>query len=366
MTDPIVAMGMPVAGPSVVAATAVDAVAAAPEPDMARLQRDGFPPGLAFEMHKSSQAFPLRIWVVDNSGSMNAGGGSRIVKSGGKLARVGATRWQELGDAVVMAATVSETLGARTDFQLLNPTPAGQNFSVCAGGGSHLPVPAGVACDVPRLKQVMGDSPRGTTPLTEAVEKILANLSPAADKLRAHGQQVVVVLATDGLPNDASSFLAALQRLQRLPVWMVVRLCTDEDSVVDYWSNLDRSLEAPLEVLDDLKGEAEEIAKVSPWITYGPPLHAAREFGCRNKLFDLLDETRLLPSQAKDLAELILGCGPLPEPEADPEAFLAALTRAQAEVPAVFHPIKGSAQPWFNVQKFGKMLKGGGGECVLC
>ena len=66
-------------------------------------------------------------------------------------------------------------------------------------------------------------------------------------------------------------------------------------------------------MLDDLKGEAEEIAKVSPWITcrppphtrarqrarlstppavsrYGPPLHAAREFGCRNKLFDLLDE----------------------------------------------------------------------------
>lgn len=84
----------------------------------------------------------------------------------------------------------------------------------------------------------------------------------------------------------------------------------------------------------------------------------------------LLSSSHLLLSrraeQAKDLAELILGCGPLPEPEADPEAFLAALTRAQAEVPAVFHPIKGSAQPWFNVQKFGKMLKGGGGECVLC
>lgn len=110
---------------------------------------------------------------------------------------------------------------------------------------------------------------------------------------------------------------------------------------------------------------SQEIAAVTPWLTYGPPLHFAREFGCKNKLFDLLDETKLLPSQAKELAELILGCGPLPEPELSFPDFLNALKGAQARVPAVFHPLKMAPLPWFDATSFGKAAGGRRGSCII-
>ena len=36
-----------------------------------------------------------------------------------------------------------------------------------------------------------------------------------------------------------------MRPLQNLPVWVVVRLCTDEDSVVDYWNKVDEVSQPP-------------------------------------------------------------------------------------------------------------------------
>ena len=46
----------------------------------------------------------------------------------------------------------------------------------------------------------------------------------------------------------------------------------------------------------------------NPWLTYGLPLHRAREFGVRHKLFDLLDERALLPSEIYEFIQVRREC----------------------------------------------------------
>ena len=193
--------------------------------------------------------------------------------------------------------------------------------------------------------------PGNTTPLSVQVEKLVHTLRPVAAEMVKADERATVVIATDGIPNSPGNFLHQMKQLQQLPVWVIVRLCTSEDNIVEYWSNLDKSLEAPLEVLDDLQGEAREVSRCNSWLTYAPQLHTARMFGLRNLLFDRLDEAPLSPSQVKQFCELLLGCGPLPEPELDSAAFLQQLKVAVKAAGKVYDPLRRRMRPWVNMTR---------------
>jgi len=309
-------------------------------PEVARLlDKHGFPLGLARQMVAASSFYPVRMWIVDNSGSMNATDGERLATDQAGVTKVlRTTRWEELANTIISVGTISHLLGARMEFYPLNPS----DCPLLTISGENEDDVATVTSSVQELK------PGGTTPLTQAVQRIIAAIDPSAPRLQAGGQQACVVIATDGQPDDPGSFQQALQQLQRLPVWVIVRLCTDDDDVVDYYSSLDRQLEAPLEVLDDVLCEAREIDKVNCWLAYGPQLHLAREFGMRNRLFDTLDERPMLPSQIKAFCEALLGCSRLPEPELELEAFLAALDVELSPLVRVFNPVKKLQAQWIN------------------
>lgn len=276
---------------------------------------------------------------------------------------IGTTRDKELLQTLTQHATLSSTLGARTDFHFLWPTSSNVQYVSLRGAGddrSGVPTTA-QARAVDHLQSalpLLGDlcEPRMTTPLTEQVQMLCQLLAPVANQLRAKGQVATVVIATDGLPNHPPSFLQALRQLQGLPVWVVVRLCTSDGGIVDYWSSLDKQLELPLEVLDDLCGEAREVNRCNGWLTYAPQLHTARLFGLRDKLFDRLDEQPLAPTQVKQLCEKLLGCKPLPEPELDAPAFLRALEVALAGTPKVYDPLSRRMKPWVDTGRLSLKL----------
>ena len=302
---------------------------------------------------------------------MSAGDGNLLGKDAAGASKiVSGTRWQEISADIAIVAEMSHDIGARTEFLPLNGairplTIQGTNE------GDVAKVTKGLATLEPRAGY--------TTPLAAATARIYLSILPKVQTLMKNQQQACVVIATDGKPTD-SGFQEALKQLQTLPVWVVIRLCTDDEEVVDYYNGLDSKLEAPLEVLDDLRGEAREVCTLNRWLTYGQPLHIARvkhpipttpppppsftlfdphlrsvltdglvklqQFGMRNRVFDDIDERPLTPGQVKKFCELLLGGTPLPEPEVDLGAFMKAVDIELAKQPKVYDPLSKKMEPW--------------------
>lgn len=246
------------------------------------LRAHSWPAGLQEALLRGLQRVPLRFMLVDDSGSMAIEDGHRVVSVGTRSATTTCSRWTELGDSIAFFAGLAAAAHAATEFRFLNreePLLVGANTP---DADSNLR----------RLLTALQQPPGGGTPLCFHIAEVVERVRSVEHVLRRSGQRAVVVIATDGEPSDGD-MAVAMKALERLPVWVVVRLCTDSDAVTAYWNNIDADLELELDVLDDLAGEAEEVAGSNPWLTYAQPLHRLREFGVPLKELDLLDERRL-------------------------------------------------------------------------
>ena len=186
------------------------------------------------------------------------------------------------------------------------------------------------------------------------------DISRLSESLRDSGQKACVVICTDGESTDGD-LAEAMRPLQHLPVFVVIRLCTNEDAIVEYWNGIDERLEVDIDVLDDLQAEAVEVQAVNGWLTYGEPLHRLREFGCVLKELDLIDESLLSSEQMRSLCSYLLGDGSqrsFPCPDTSLPEFCRAVREAsRGGMGTVYDPVRSSRRPWVDLAKLCSMYK---------
>lgn len=331
------------------------------------MKGQGFTEGMIESISRSNDSFPLRIWVVDNSGSVRAKDGHEIHQiSDNHLLLQNCTRWAEIQNTVSYHAQMAALLEAPTSFRLLNPTYHIEQFGVAERGSEYISEDLRIT-----LNNIRNIFPSGVTPLSERVQEIGFTVESMKDQLIAKNQKVVIVLATDGLPSNRyaetsqlqlNEFKQALRSLERFPIWLVIRLCTDDDKVVDFYNNIDNKLELSIDILDDFVAEAKEVFEHNKWLNYALPLHRMREMGFYHRLFDLIDERPLDKGELVDFFYLIYGADAMdgiPNPQLDWTGFLDRIAYLTKKEKFQWNPIKKRMMPWVDIRtldnKFGKL-----------
>lgn len=337
-----------------------------------RLMNQGFSRGLAQSLAKNTATFPYRIWVVDNSGSMLKADGNRIIetRSTNLVKIVPCSRWDEIRECVNYHIRMAGLLEVTTSFRLLNhpgATVGAQHFDIASAPGT-------APLEMQRAMTIMNQTrPGGCTPLTQHIMDIYASVFDMAPDLRSSGKKVVIVLATDGLPTDElghggpsqqQQFVETLRLLEGLPVWVVIRLCTDDDDVVNFYNDLDEQLELSLEVLDDFCAEALEVYEHNKWLNYALPLHRCREMGYHDRVFDLIDERPLTKGELRDFFTILFGdIDGVPDPAVNWKGFMEEISNLLQREQKQWNPVKKKVLPWIDLKKLNKTY--GEGNCSI-
>jgi len=336
-----------------------------------KFQGLGVPWGLARLLAEEDSKIGLRIFLLDNSGSTAAYDGHYCRESAdGRMVSHPCSRWEEIKHMALQHAEWNAAIGTPCEFVLLNPGPGalqeGRDFvQLNSGSGS-------VSSSLQSLQRMLdATQPGGLTPLKDRLEEIYHRIGAQHAELAENGQRIVLVIATDGLPTSATSstttgrhkseLVEVLKKLGfELSVFIVIRLTTDDDDVVDYYNQVDAELELPLEVIDDIKSEAKEIqSQGNGWLTYSPLLHKIREGGTFVKLLDLLDERRLTPTEISVFVQLLLRREqeePMPRTAED---FCNAIDDVLQHTDLVYDPLKGSMGPTVKLHQVKWALSGG-------
>eukprot|EP00933_Yihiella_yeosuensis_P064299 TRINITY_DN6764_c0_g2_i2.p1 TRINITY_DN6764_c0_g2~~TRINITY_DN6764_c0_g2_i2.p1 ORF type:complete len:389 (-),score=53.99 TRINITY_DN6764_c0_g2_i2:1361-2527(-) len=322
------------------------------------------PPGLANMVLDENKNVALRVFILDNSGSTAEPDGHVLRRDPqGTLRSNPSTRWEEICAMAMDQAVWNADVGVRTEFLLLNPPcpnkpQVGRDYAIIDPKSGNVKLQTHV------LKEMLEkNGPRGTTPLVRCMQQLRSRLCRDYND----GQQIMLSIVTDGLPTSAQgqsgvhenyAFVNEMRLFaSTFNSWMVIRLCTDDDTVVDFYNKIDEEVELPLDILDDLHGEALELKESgNDWFAYTPLIHRLRECGTREKIFDVLDERPLSIVEIAKFLELLFK--PVHEPPypRTPKELYKVAQRICTTAPMVYDGRLERFGPPLNLKRLQKVL----------
>ena len=162
------------------------------------------------------------VFIVDDSGSMNTPLEDSSPHS---------TRWDELKQVVETADIGS--IYSSLDINFLNRSGMIQ------------------VSDFNQVSHLFTESPNGTTPLSNSLLNVLR-------MYQNYGSKILIVIATDGVPNDLDLFKRTLINKNHSKFYVSFLACSDNDKDVGYLNELDKNV--PNDV-DDYISEKKEVLK---------------------------------------------------------------------------------------------------------
>jgi hypothetical protein len=314
----------------------------------------GVPPQLAQLLAEEDSGIALRMYILDNSGSMGSGDGQIVSPHETSYYNQvrPATRWQELKHMALQHADWNAKLGMPSEFILLNSV----NSSSPVDGRDFVRIDAhrgNPKQQISSLQALLDRSfPGGSTPLTECLQDLRRRLRMSAPELQQKGRKLMLVLVTDGVPNGSRhAFVESIRMLAReYPVHIVVRLCTNDSSVAEFFNQVDQEVELSLDIVDDFQNEAKNVHYYNPWLTYSHILHTIREAGTLSKMLDLIDERTLAPMEVGLVAQFLLRGVGQAKYSWNPEQFLGAAERDVLSAHHVFDIRRRTMSPVMDIK----------------
>ena len=305
----------------------------------------------------------LAVYVLDNSGSMTGPDGKSLVFDkcdSGKFKIIqGVSRWRELEEKTNAISDYNIERNMPSIYYLLNPMyynkwVDGQDFIMID------PTKENYQENLKVLKEeILNKSNiRGSTPLDVITRHVKKSLHSFASNSNIKTYDICYNIVTDGQPNDKRLFENELRYLaNNFSIFLTINLCTDNDSIIEYYNDLDVKIGSELggmDVIDDLQGEQLEVIKAgNTFITYSYDIHVSRMAGCHSVVADELDEHVLSVFHANKLVKELLGCPQELPHWTDRENYIKKVTQLNTKVYDLYNR---SYQDLINTSKLNNMI----------